>query len=169
MKTYSAIASMAPMLILALGVGAAASADPMITPVSAPMPASSGNISYISGGVGVEDAQRMKMEAPRYPLALQFLEQVGSIGTYSAGESVSIQDAGSRVVFSATTQGPFMLIDLPDGRYTVTASLNGREQMRSVDISGGAHRQISFVWPASSNEHVGGSHGGQGEIDLSNS
>jgi hypothetical protein len=158
MKTYSAIVSMA----LALGLCVTASADPLPMPVSA----SSGEIPYISGGVGEDEAQQMKMEAQHYPLALQFLEQVNGVGTYSAGENVTIQDAGNRVVFNAITRGPFMLIDLPSGHYTVTASLNGREQMRNVDIGGGRHRAISFVWPASASEHVGG---GQGEIDLSNS
>ncbi|HWY25345.1 MAG TPA: carboxypeptidase-like regulatory domain-containing protein [Nevskia sp.] len=159
MKTWIPLSIGSVAVALALGCPPA-SADSG-TPVAA-----GGGISYVSGGIGLDESGQMKMEARRYPLALEFLEQTHGVGTYSAGEQVMIQDAGGRAVFSATSQGPFMLIDLPDGRYSVTASCNGREQTREIEVLGGAHRQISFVWPAKPDEHLAG--GGRGEIDLSN-
>jgi hypothetical protein len=159
MKTWIPLSVGGVALALALGCPPASAGPGMAA-------GSSDGISYVSGGVGLDESGSMKAEAGRYPLSLEFLEQADGVGTYSAGEQVLIQDAGGRTVFSATSQGPFMLINLPDGRYSVTASCDGREQTRDVDVGGGAHRQVSFTWPARPDEHLAG--GGRGEIDLSN-
>lgn len=108
----------------------------------------SGSVAYQTGGIGVAEAQAMKSAAQTYPLTLEFVEQNGRIGEYSAGEQVTIQDAHNSPVLTAQAQGPFMLVDLPDGNYTVTASAAGHEEVRHIDLAGKPHDRIAFVWPA---------------------
>lgn len=105
-----------------------------------------GSVSYVTGGIGEEEVAQMKVEAPYHPLALQFLEDCRGHSDYSAYEWVDIRDAVGNTVLAAQAKGPFMLVDLPRGRYTVTASNGGWTQSRQVAVGGG-RQQVSFTWP----------------------
>ncbi len=133
-------------LSLLLGISLSAAA----TRARASVPAVEhyGTVAYQTGGVGIDEAQAMKREARHYPLALEFVEQAGAVGEYSADEQVTIQGAHDNTVFAARAEGPFMLVDLPDGRYRITAVADGHPQLRTVDLSGKPHDRVAFVWPA---------------------
>lgn len=49
-------------------------------------------------------------------------------------------------VFAADSRGPYMLVKLPPGRYTVHARYKDQEQTRAVNVGnrGGAH--ADFHW-----------------------
>lgn len=100
-----------------------------------------GNVSYTSGGVGLDESQALRREAPRWPLALQF---TGRSGGYVADVHVTITKSGGATVLDASSNGPFMLVKLPPGHYTVRAQYKDTAQTRSVSVS--KHTTVSFHW-----------------------
>lgn len=106
-----------------------------------------GGISYLSGGVGSDESTAIKSEMGNYPLVLEFAGKTNAGNDYLADIPVQISDAHGTVVLDTSSRGPFMLISLPNGRYTVTATYNGNEVRRAVSIATGAHAHELFIWP----------------------
>jgi hypothetical protein len=139
MRSIHSVLPLAAALALACG-GAAASVAPPVE--------RQGAVSFQTGGIGADESQAMKQLAAHYPLELEFVEQAGKRGEYSAGEQVRISDDAGRTVLKATAAGPFMLVNLPDGRYRVSAADDGHREVRAVTLSGKPHDRVAFVWPA---------------------
>jgi opacity protein-like surface antigen len=135
-------------LAMAFGLAAVLTGAPAAADTEEPPVEHYGSVSYQTGGVGVDEAKLMRQQERNYPLALEFIEQAGKRGEYSAGENVKIQDAQGKTVLSVTADGPFMLVNLPDGRYKVSAGDGGRTQVRQLDLQGKPHDRVAFVWPA---------------------
>lgn len=104
---------------------------------------SRGQISYTSGGVGQDEEQAFKREAPNWPLALQFS---GMGGEYIADVHLSITQRDGTKVLEAVSQGPFMLVKLPPGAYTLHAEYKQQTQAKDVHVSG--HTFAAFRWNA---------------------
>lgn len=100
--------------------------------------------SFRCGGVGAGDQERMKAEAPRHDLMLTFATPSGA---YVADVDVQIRH-GKDVVVQGHCGGPLMLVDVaPKGSYEITATSNGREQHKTVNIGASKPARLSFVWP----------------------
>lgn len=112
--------------------------------VALPATHHSGDITYLSGGIGSDQSSALKSLMHRYPLTLEF---VGRHGDYLADVPVRIADMHGNTVLDAQSDGPFMLLRLPDGRYEVTASYDGSTVRRNVNIDSGTHAHDLFVWP----------------------
>ena len=102
---------------------------------------SRGQISYTSGGVGQDEEQAFKREAPNWPLALQFS---GAGGEFIADVHISIMKRDGTKVLEAVSQGPFMLVKLPPGAYTLHVAYKHQAQQKNVNISG--HVSAAFRW-----------------------
>lgn len=109
-----------------------------------------GDIRYLTGGVGSDEAKIVQSEAKKYPLSLEFLLRSGNKDEFTSAVNVEIVKGRGAPVFSATSDGPFMLIDLPPGKYKVTASSKQGKKMRTVEIQKGHHTAVTFEWPAES-------------------
>jgi len=105
-----------------------------------------GAVEYVSGGIGLDESEAMKAAAKDYPLALTFAAQRNGTADYVANVGVSIQDAQGKSVLQATSEGPYMLVKLPAGRYKVSATYNGAAQEREVSVQGGATARAVFEW-----------------------
>ena len=77
-----------------------------------------GNVTYVTGGIGSDETAAIKAAAANYPLTLQFSS---STGAFLASVVVKITDAGGNVVLDTTSEGPYLLVNLEPGRYTVDA------------------------------------------------
>lgn len=106
-----------------------------------------GGVSYLSGGVGSDESAAIKGEMGNYPLVLEFAGKTNAGNDYLADIPVQISDAHGTVVLDTSSRGPFMLISLPNGRYTVTATYNGNQVRRVVSVATGAHAHELFIWP----------------------
>jgi hypothetical protein len=102
---------------------------------------SRGQVSYTSGGVGQDEEQAFKREAPNWPLALQFS---GMGGEYIADVHLSIVKRDGTKMLEAVSQGPFMLVKLPPGAYTLHVEYKHQAQQKDVNISG--HASAAFRW-----------------------
>ena len=142
----------------ALRIGAAAllltGAAVVVTPASATMewtPArhTQGDSTYITGGVGERDAKRFEALVPRHRLAIEVLEHAGSISEFTAGAGVKIDNVRGKTVLDARADGPFMLVDLPPGRYSVAATLAGHgTERKAVVVGTDKVARVTFDFPA---------------------
>jgi hypothetical protein len=137
-KPIGRFAAMAAALALA-AAGAMTNAHAQASDL--PTIYSRGQISYTSGGVGQDEEQAFKREAPNWPLALQFS---GAGGEFIADVHVSIVKRDGTKVLEAVSQGPFMLVKLPPGAYTLHVAYKHQEQQKAVNVSG--HASAAFRW-----------------------
>jgi len=129
----------------ALGLWAAA---PAFADETLPAVQQQGDVHYITGGVGADEAKAVRAESVKYPLSLTFLLRNGTKDEFTSQVKVEITKGAGAPVFSATSDGPFMLIDLPPGKYRVTAVCNGRKKTQEVELHKGHHAGMTFEWPA---------------------
>ena len=108
-----------------------------------------GNVSYISGGVGEDEAAAMKSAAAGYPLELHFVQKATPRDEFLADVKVRITDRAKNVVLDAVANGPFLLAKLPPGTYQIEADHVGVVKRQTVDIRPGKHQRSVFVWSTS--------------------
>jgi len=134
-------------LVTLLSAGVAHAA---ITASVLPQPKTENGVTWTSGGIGKTQADAFRKEARHYPLALEFVlkpAHKGARAEFTANIPVIVRDAHGKVVLRAESGGPFMLLKLPEGRYTVVAEHGDKKLERHV-VVGRAHQRVVFEWPA---------------------
>ena len=123
---------------LAVAFSVAASA------ASLPSPQTVGGITFLSGGVGHEEASALKAEAKNYPLSLLFT--AGPRHAFVSKVKVTIKDKAGKVVLDSTSDGPIMLVKLPAGEYRVDAVQGDASLQRKVRVAAQGGKQVAFHW-----------------------
>ena len=80
-----------------------------------PVQLTQGQVTYMSGGIGSDEAQAMRGEESRFPLSLEFIRHADPRDQYLAGVFVEIKDAQGNTALNAIADGPILLATLPDG------------------------------------------------------
>lgn len=111
---------------LAAVVGAAAAQS------AAPAPQQRGPVTVVSGGIGIDEAAAMKQMSPRYALRIVMSRPNGH---YHVAERLAILRGGN-VVAEIDGAGPWVLADVPPGRYTLHGTFGGQAQVRQVVVDG---------------------------------
>src|SRR5438067_9542230 len=75
-------------------------------------------LDVMNGGIGKDEAARMRAAERNYSLALQFSERRDN--EFVAGAAVKIVDAHGRIMLFRRDAGPILLVKLAPGRYTVS-------------------------------------------------
>ncbi len=103
-----------------------------------------GDVSYFSTGTGLEERAA---KYPPFPLKLIF---VAGPKAYLSQVAVTITDAKGAVKLQVPGEqvtGPWLYVDLPSGIYTVTASRDGRDQVKSqVTVAKGGVKILYLRW-----------------------
>jgi len=99
---------------------------------------------YVSGGVS--DEEEAALHAQRQRFSLWVITATKKSGAYLAGVQIKVTDSHRKVVFDAALDGPWLLIDLPLGRYVIEASLNGQTQQQVTTIHPGDHHEAFFYF-----------------------
>ncbi|PCE28191.1 hypothetical protein BWP39_06670 [Paraburkholderia acidicola] len=102
-----------------------------------------GDVAFTSGGVGSDESQALKRAESHWPLSLRF---TGPGSDYLADVRVQIMDTEGGKVLGATSRGPYMLVRLHPGRYTVRASYKGHDQSKAVTIPASGTAREAFYW-----------------------
>ncbi len=140
---------MAPLLrclfagLLLCGLTAAARADDGALPAER----TQGSVTFVSGGIGRDESEAMKRAASRYSLSIEMSSSGGPRAEYVAGVKVDIRDQRGNTVLSTTSEGPFLLANLPPGQYSIDATWNGNSQQRKVAVAAGAHPRVILSFP----------------------
>lgn len=86
------------------------------------------------------------MQAQRDRYSLWVITAAKGSGAYLADVNVRITDAGKKQVLEHAMAGPWLLVDLPPGRYEVEASFRGERHSRATRIEAGDRHQIVFYF-----------------------
>ncbi len=105
-----------------------------------------GAVSYLTGGVGLDESQAIKQVMPSYPLVLEFSGQTAYGNEYLSGVPVKIVDTQGKTVLKTQTDGPFLLARLPVGRYSVAATYHDQTEHRTFDLAPHSHVREFFLW-----------------------
>lgn len=117
--------------------------NPTFADESAMQPHSQGDVTFISGGVGIDERKALDATRANYNLSLLFSE---SSGDYLSDVKVRITDSGNNVVLETVADGPKLFAKLPSGRYTVTAEAKEKAQQKTVTVKNNQQPAVSFVW-----------------------
>lgn len=112
-------------------------------PVLAQQGGEDGALRLECGGIGLEESQRMRADAPMHALTLLFST---TDGAYLADVATRIDDplAGHRV---EALCGPIGQVDVAEaGRYRISARFGGVTQEHWVDLVPGGGARLSLRW-----------------------
>ncbi|AJY14427.1 carboxypeptidase-like regulatory domain-containing protein [Burkholderia dolosa] len=130
---------------LAAGLAAGASAAYAQSSDGLPDATQQGDVSFVSGGIGKDQSTAFERNESAWPLALRF---TGKGGEYLADVHVRIVDRNGAEVLKTDARGPYMLVKLPPGRYTVHASYQGSDETRAVTVGAKGGTKAAFQWNA---------------------
>lgn len=100
---------------------------------------------YVAGGIGTEEVDAMRQQAPAYSLQLITAARTGA---YLANTHVRIVNAGDALVLDTTIDAPWLLVDLPAGRYTVRATHASGTVERRLTIAPGKPQRVVLQFDA---------------------
>ena len=93
-----------------------------------PQPQTQNAVTYLNGGAGDEEIGYIKQSMKDYDLALSFSR---SGGEYVASVAVIVKDAHGATVIDLPSVGPYLLVKLPAGKYSVVANYHGDSKTRT--------------------------------------
>ncbi len=102
-------------------------------------------VTYVSGGVGDDDQEKLLAEQKNFNLKLLFTLNEGN---YVADVNVVVSDAKGNMVIEHLAQGPFFMAKLPPTQYTVSATYEGKTITRRVRISSDRLHTEHLRWPS---------------------
>jgi hypothetical protein len=105
-----------------------------------------GSVSYLSGGIGLDESNAIKQAASQYSLELEFVRKATPKAEYLSDIKVTIKNHAGKAVLETMSNGPFLLAKLPVGQFTVTAERGGEAKQRMVNIKAQGHERVIFEW-----------------------
>ena len=112
----------------------------------------SGQIEYLSGGIGRDEAAAIESASTQWPLTLEFAVKDRQRADFAADVKVVVRDAKGHAELQATADGPFLLAKLTPGHYAVDATLAGKTLHEKVLVKQGHPAKAVFVWPTGAGE-----------------
>ena len=111
--------------------------------LAATTPHQQNGITYVNGGVGVEEQAAMKAQRADYNLLLTFATQQS--GAYRSDIQLDIMDAKGTDLLSVANVGPMFFAKLTPGTYRISAAAEGKTFKRTVKV-GNAPKEIVLHW-----------------------
>jgi hypothetical protein len=137
------------LICTALGVAPAAPAA-FAAVTAMPPQMRQGSVGYVSGGIGAGEARRFEQAFAQHPLAIELLEHAGKREEFTANAHVRILDRQGHAVLDTRAGGPFMLVDLKPGRYSIVATLGSQTlRKRAAYVHAGTTARATFEFPSS--------------------
>ena len=118
-----------------------APADPM----AAPAPQTYNSVKVINGGADLDQAAAIKRLAPQYKLRVE----ISGHGNYSVADRLQLMQRG-QVIAEVPDAGPWLLLDVPAGSYTLVGDFAGQRIKRDVTVADSG-TTVHWVLPSSVN------------------
>lgn len=67
-------------------------------------------------------------------------------GVWIFGAQIKITNDQKKVIFDAISEGPYILINLEPGTYSIEATYQGVVQKQSVAVKVGQNQKLSIFW-----------------------
>jgi hypothetical protein len=155
MKTTKFIgAALALILTGAVSITGSAqvNSDSSSVKTSLPPLQSQGQIEFLTGGIGKDESDAILHEGRSWPLMLKLAQAGFPRAVYISDVQVIIKDASGNTVLETITEGPYLLVKLPPGKYSLDATYESVKLHRDLSIQKGGSKQITLLWPAPKNQ-----------------
>lgn len=119
---------------------------PVDTTADLPPVKTQDGIPYLTGGIGKPESQAIKAQFPKHSMALTFARHQNGNNDFLSDIPVTVRRADGTSVLQVTTEGPYLLVDLPPATYEVIANYQGKEQRATLKVAPGQRAERSFVW-----------------------
>jgi hypothetical protein len=116
------------------------------TPSNLPNEKTVGMITYVSGGVGIDEASAMKREQVNFPLTMEFVAHTNQKDELITNVAVTVKDYNDKIVLQTMSDGPYLYARLPDGTYVITAEVKGLPKLKIVNIAAQKSDHVIFEW-----------------------
>ena len=103
-------------------------------------------IDYLNGGIGSEEADRMRQMSAEYPVQMTFAERNQGTDEFVADVHLRVVDGRGVTLVDLANQGPIFLLQVPPGDYTVEAVHQGDMKTRRFEVAPGRHDRLGFEW-----------------------
>jgi hypothetical protein len=104
-------------------------------------------VQFVTGGIGSDESKSLREAMPHYPLALIFASpESADVAAYLADVQVAITDSAGKTVLNTKSDGPYLLVKLPPGKYSISANAGGKIQKHDVDVPRSGSVQKRFDW-----------------------
>lgn len=113
---------------------------------------SQGQTEFITGGIGTDESEAILREARSWPLVLELAQNGPAHAAYISDVRVTIKEGSGNIVLDIVTEGPFLLVKLPPGKYSLVALYESKALHRDVSIGKGGSKKITLLWPAPNKE-----------------
>jgi len=100
--------------------------------------------AYLDGGIGQTETESMESERSKYSLWVMTAGRTS--GAHLADVDIAIVNDKGEQVFERRLEGPWLMINLPLGRYEVRSHYKNESQSRITTIHPGDHHQIVFYF-----------------------
>ncbi len=100
-------------------------------------------VSYISGGVGIDEEAKIKEIGKHYSLQVLVAQQ----HKFLSDVAITIIDDENSLVLEVQMDGPYLFVNLEPGKYTLNAGGFGESFSRKIRIKPGKQQKQVFSWP----------------------
>ena len=114
-------------------------------------PSSQGSVSYVSGGIGIDEVEALHAIAAHYNLRMLF---AGRNGEYLSDIDVRIASQTGATLLAVRTEGPLLYVQLPPGRYRIAADSHHSFEARWVNVPLHGGIDANFHWPDRQHDHA---------------
>jgi len=104
----------------------------------------------VSGGIGSEEAEAIRLQAPEFPVHITFSE--GKDGKSITDVALKITNHDGFSVFELPSAGPILYIKLPDGSYDISSQYGGITKLGKVKVLRNKSANVYLNWDASSDD-----------------
>jgi len=111
---------------------------------------SGSDIAYVNGGIGSEESEAIRLQAPEFPVHITFSE--GKDGKSITDVDVKITNHDGFSVFELPNAGPILYIKLADGAYEISSQYGGISKSSKIKVQAGKSTNVYLNWEASADD-----------------
>ncbi|HSH71609.1 MAG TPA: hypothetical protein VK974_01005 [Methylophilaceae bacterium] len=108
------------------------------------------DITYLNGGIGSEESEAIRLQAPEFPVHITFSE--GKDGKSITDVALKITNHDGFSAFELPSAGPILYIKLPDGIYDITSQYGGITKLTKLKVLRNKSANVYLNWEASSDD-----------------
>lgn len=109
-----------------------------------------GELRWVTGGVGQSERAELAEIQADFSLKLLF---ASAEGHFFGDANVTIENAEGKQVFSGTSDGPYLYVNLPAGKYAVNAEVRDKNRRQSVQVPASGQAGLRFFWSYEKEQH----------------
>ena len=114
---------------------------------SLPLVKLQGQTQFISGGIGKDESEAILQAGEKWALMLELAQETGHKAQYISDVHVLIKDKAGNTVLDTITEGPYLLVNLAPGNYSLDATYKLTTLHRALSIQEKRGKRITLTWP----------------------